>query len=346
MSNIEKSSYGITPEGKSIELYTLKNAKGVSVGIINYGASVVSFVVPDKNGNYDDVALGYDNLQGYLDGQKFMGATVGRFANRIANSKFTLDDVEYQLPINDGKNHLHGGVKGFDKKVWDARISEEKLIMCCSSEDGEEGYPGEVDCTLVYTLDGNNKLMIDCSAVSTKATPLSITHHGYFNLDGSETILDHELLLNADSYTPLNNGVPDGTIEKVLDTPFDFSQSKKIGADINSDHAQIKAGIGYDHNFAVIGGGKSEAVLAATVTERSSGRRLRVYTNAPGIQFYSGNHMEGSDSGKGVPLSYRRGLCLEPQHFPDAPNQEKFPNSILRPGETYQHTMIYQLDLV
>lgn len=350
MSAIEVSEYGQLQDGRTAQLYTLIGQNGIEVSVTNFGATVTSFKSPDKNGDIADAVLAYDNLQGYVDGDMYLGATVGRFANRIANSRFSLDGVEYPLPKNDGENHLHGGFNGWHLKLWQAQLSERAgfpaVLMQCQSADGEEGYPGNVECSVWFYLNENSALVIDCEASSDKTTPISVTHHGYFNLDGSDSILDHEVMINASRLTPLVNGVPDGEYMDVANTPFDFNEIKRIGDGINGDHEQLEAGIGYDHNWEVIGGGQAEPVLAAVAQSQVSGRRLSVYSNAPGIQFYTGNHMNGSASGHGKQFIYRRALCLEPQNFPDAPNQPNYPSALLKPGELYRHTMIYALDCI
>jgi aldose 1-epimerase len=350
MSVIEVSEYGQLDDGRDVQLYTLVGQNGIEVSVTNFGATVTSFKSPDKNGEIADTVLAYDDLQGYVSGDMYLGATVGRFANRIANSRFSLEGVEYLLPKNDGENHLHGGFNGWHLKLWQAELSERAgfpaVLMQCQSADGEEGYPGNVECKVWFFLNAEAALVIDCEARSDKTTPISMTHHGYFNLDGSDTIVDHQVSINASRITPLVNGVPRGEFMDVENTPFDLRQLTRVGDGLDSDHEQINAGIGFDHNWEVSGGGQAQPVLAATAQSNISGRRLQVYSNAPGIQFYTGNHMNGSASGHGVPFNYRRALCLEPQNFPDAPNQAAYPSALLRPGEVYQHTMVYALDCV
>ncbi|MBD3413521.1 MAG: galactose-1-epimerase [Candidatus Aminicenantes bacterium] len=338
---LETKEFGTMPDGRTIDLYVLTNPNGMKAEITNYGAILVSLVVPDQNGEPADVTLGYDRLDGYLDETPYFGATVGRYANRIKDGTFTLNGVEYKLAQNNNSHHLHGGIKGFDKRVWKAVPFENKdsagVRFSYLSPDGEEGYPGNLSCTVTYTLTQNNELQINYEAETDKATPVNLTHHSYFNLQrqGSSDILDHELFINAEKYTPVNSElIPTGEILPVKDTPFDFTSLTRIGERID----QVQSG--YDHNF-VLNGEKGTLKLAARVIEPDSGRVMEIRTTDPGIQFYSGNFLDGSIQGKsGKVYKQHYGFCLEPQHFPDSPNNPSFPSSILEPGEKYTKTTV------
>jgi aldose 1-epimerase len=343
MIKITKSTYGKV-NGKDVFLYTLAANDGTKVQITNYGGIVTSLFVPDRNGNLDDIVLGFDSLQGYLDGHPYFGCIVGRCANRIAGAKFQLDGKTYQLAKNIGDNHLHGGISGFDKKVWEtrevARGDEAGVELTYISPDGEEGYPGELKVTVIYILTPNRELKIRYSATTNKPTPVNLTHHGYFNLKGAGKgdILDHELMINADRYNVVNDQLlPTGELRPVAGTPMDFRQPKLIGRDM----ALVDGG--YDHNFALNIYPDGSLVKAAILKESSTGRWMEVYTTQPGIQFYGGNFLDGTITGKtGKPYYKHFALCLETQHFPDSPNQPGFPNTILRPGETFQSETIYK----
>ncbi len=329
----------------SARLYTLTNKQGMTVKVTNYGATVTAILVPDRDGKMADVALGYGNLESYLNAvdKPYFGAIVGRYGNRIAKGRFSLDGETYHLATNNGENHLHGGVLGFDKVVWNAKpISAEGwcgVEMSYLSKDGEEGYPGNLQIQVAYKLFEDNELTVEYLATTDKATPINLTQHTYFNLkgEGEGTILDHELMLNAKHYTPIDQGlIPTGELASVLGTPFDFRKSKAIGRDLGQEHEQLKFGLGYDHNF-VLEGEEGTMKLAARVDEPTSGRRLEVYTEEPGVQFYSGNFLDGRLKGKsGKPYVRRGGFCLETQHYPNSPNQPNFPSTILRPGEQYK----------
>jgi aldose 1-epimerase len=331
-------------DGNKITQYTLTNPKGMSVKILNYGGTVTDIMAPDKDGKMGDVVLGYDSLSGYLQtGNPYFGCLVGRYANRIANAKFTLDGKTYQLAANDHGNTLHGGLKGFDKRIWTASDmnsdSVSSIKFSYDSKDGEEGYPGNMHTEVVYTLTGDNQLKIDYTATTDKATPVNLTNHCYFNLSAGadSTILDHELMLKADKYTPVNDKlIPTGKIDNVKGTPMDFITAKKIGKDI----AQVTGG--YDHNWVL---NKNEGVLVmiGSLYHPASGRYMEVLTTQPGIQFYSGNFLDGTlkNTRGGAKYVQHAGLCLETQHFPDSPNQPSFPNTILKPGEVYKHTTVY-----
>jgi len=350
--------YGTMPDGKKIQEFTLKNSNGMTAKIISYGGIITELQVPDRDGKFADVVLGFDDLNGYLGGHPYFGCIVGRYCNRIAKGKFTLDGKEYKLATNNGPNHLHGGDKGFDKKVWEGQelmtgTPGVALGLHYTSPDGEEGYPGNLDVRVRYTLTDQNELHIDYQATTDKSTPVNLTNHTYFNLAGIKDgdILGHVLEIPATEYTPADDTlIPTGKIEPVAGTPFDFRTPKAIGKDI------AKAGgdpNGYDLNYVLNRGGKlaikpngsveAKLVKAATVTEPKTGRVMEVLTTEPGIQFYSGNFLDGKTKGKGgVAYGKHFALCLETQHFPDSPNHKNFPSSILKPGQTYQSTTVYK----
>lgn len=345
---IKKEIFGYLPDGQAIEAYLLTNSHGLKAKIMTYGATLISLEVPDRNGQMADIVLGHKELEGYIkrESNPYFGATVGRYANRIAKGQFILDGVEYHLATNDGPNHLHGGLNGFDRVVWKAEpFEEEKAIglrFSYLSPDGEEGYPGNLNCTVIYRLTENNELRLDYEATTDKATPVNLTHHSYFNLagEGQGTILEHELMINADYYTPVDTElIPTGQISPVKGTPFDFTIPKPIGSEID----QVQGG--YDHNF-VLREAATSLKLAARLYEPTSGRLLEIYTTEPGLQFYSGNFLDGSIKGKsGRPYPKHAGLCLETQHFPDSPNRPHFPSTILRPGEKYISTTIHRFSI-
>ena len=337
----EKTLYGMIG-ADSVFQYTLTNKNGMVVKILNYGGTVTDIITPDKNGKMGNVILGYDSLSGYLQtGNPFFGSLVGRYANRIANAKFTLDGKEYTLAKNDGPNTLHGGLKGFDKVIWTVKsFNDSGLLLSYSSKDGEEGYPGNFTADVMYSLSDDNGLKIDYTAVTDKATPVNLTNHSYFNLSAGadSTILDHELMLKAEKYTPVNKTlIPTGNIDDVKGTPMDFTTSKKVGRDI----AQVPGG--YDHNW-VFQKPENRFDLVASLYHQASGRYMEVRTTEPGIQFYSGNFLNSrlKNTRDGVKYVKHAGLCLETQHFPDSPNQPAFPNTILKPGETYQQITVYK----
>lgn len=316
-------------------MYTLKNDRGFEVSITTYGGAITSLKTPDRHGTFGDIVLGYDTLDDYAKNPRYFGALIGRHANRIARGKFSLNGVDYQLPCNNGVNHLHGGFEGFDKREWNAREDGDVLHLWYTSKDGEEGYPGNVIASVDYTL-LDNELRTDYYATTDRDTIVNLTNHSYFNLRGAGTILDHELTLNADHFTPVSEDlIPTGEIKLVERTPMDFRRGKAIGSDLDV------AG-GYDHNF-VLNDWDGTLRLAARLYEPVSGRALEILTTEPGIQFYSGNFLDGSLIGRnGVAYEKYAGLCLEPQHFPDAPNHSNFPSTVLRPGEEYRHTSIYR----
>jgi aldose 1-epimerase len=347
--DVAVESFGKTPEGQQVRLYTLTNAHGLKARIMTYGAIVVSLEVPDKGGKMGDIVLGYDNLDSYVKNSPYFGAIVGRYGNRIGKGRFTLDGVTYdKLAINNGENHLHGGIKGFDKVVWtDEPVRRSNAVgvkLSYLSKDGEEGYPGNLQATVTYTLTNDNELRIDYLATTDKATPVNLTHHGYWNLTGGQRdILGHVLTLNADQGTPVDKGlIPTGDLLPVKGTVMDFTKPTPIGARIESDYEQLKFGGGYDHNWVLNKGGK-DMTLAARVYEPTSGRVMDVYTKEPGIQFYSGNFLDGTITGKGGTVyQHRWGLCLETQHYPDSPNKPNFPSTILRPGQKYETVTVYR----
>lgn len=341
--NIQKEFFGKLPDGREIEQYILTNSSGLKARLITYGATLVSLEVPDQDGQFADITLGHDSLEGYLTSSPYFGSIVGRYGNRIAKGQFTLNGIKYQLATNDGENHLHGGVKGFDKVVWKAEpVQSEGAVgvkFSYLSQDGEEGYPGNLSVTVIYTLTDDNELKISYEAETDKPTPVNLTHHSYFSLvgQGEDNILGHELMINADKYTPVDeNLIPTGEIREVKDTPMDFTTPTAIGSRIN----EVKGG--YDHNYVLNSGGGTMA-LAARLFEPKSGRAMEIHTTEPGIQFYSGNFLDGSISGKGGKIYYKHyGLCLETQHFPDSPNKPNFPSTILNPGEKYKSLTIHK----
>jgi aldose 1-epimerase len=341
-------AFGLTEDGVAVESFTLKNANGMEVRAISYGARITNIRVPDRGGRLDDVVLGFDTIDGYLATNPYFGAVVGRYGNRIANGRFTLDGKAYQLATNNGKNHLHGGVKGFDKAVWHGGALEGGddvgVMFTHTSPDGDEGYPGTLTVTVTYTLKPSNEIVVEYRARTDKPTPVNLTQHSYFNLAGagSGDILRHVLTIDADRFTPVGATlIPTGELAPVAGTPFDFRQPTAIGARIDADDPQLKHGPGYDHNWVLnrSGGG---LVHAAHVEDPSSGRTLDVSTTEPGVQFYAGNFLDGTITGKGGRVYKRRyGLCLETQHFPDSPNHPQFPSTILRPGEQFQSQTVF-----
>jgi aldose 1-epimerase len=376
-ARVERSVFGRTPDGRQVDLFTLTNAQGMEVRVITYGGIIVSLRVPDRTGELGDVVLGYDDLEGYLAESPYFGAIIGRYGNRIGGAAFELDGVRYELAANDGSNHLHGGIRGFDKVAWDAeafrREQECGVVFSRTSPDGEEGYPGNLEVRVTYTLTDANELIFDYYAVTDRPTPVNLTQHTYFNLegDGARDILDHELTLHADRFTPVDEGlIPTGELAPVDGTPFDFRVSRPVGLRIGADHPQIRRGGGYDHNFVLnregegMGGsdasgegdppgrtsaggaaGKAAEPLmpAVRVFAPGTGRFMEVHTTEPGVQFYSGNFLDGSLTGKGGAVYHHRfGFCLETQHFPDSPNQPTFPSTILRLGQEYRSRTVYE----
>ena len=343
---ISNRSYGTTAGGKAVEEYTFTNAQGTEIKIITYGGIITSIRVPDRNGTLANVALGFNHLADYETRSPFFGCITGRFANRIAGGRFTLDDVEYTLATNNGPNHLHGGLVGFNKQVWTPSVNGDSLVLHYLSPDGEEGYPGNLDVTVTYTLSDDNGLRIDYHATTDKPTPVNLTNHSYFNLAASGDIFDHVLMINADHFTPMDStSIPTGEIARVEGTPFDFRTPRPIGPGQRSSHPQIVFGRGYDHNFVLNRPVPNDGslVLAARVADPASGRVMDVLTTEPGVQFYAGNFLDATLVGSHGTL-YRQsdGLCLETQHFPDAVHHPHFPSVILRPDQTFQSATIFR----
>jgi aldose 1-epimerase len=347
--DVSQKPFGKTKDGKEVTLFTLTNAKGMRAEITNYGGIVTVLTAPDRDGKFADVVLGFDKLDDYLKGHPFFGALVGRYGNRIAKGRFTLDGKTYELAVNNGPNHLHGGRVGFDKAVWQAQALKAadgpSLRLIHVSPDGDEGYPGKLSCMVVYTLTNDNELRVEYRAKTDKPTHVNLTQHSYFNLagQGEGDILGHEVTINADHFTPVDQGlIPTGEIRPVEGTPFDFRKPTAIGKRIDADDEQIRFGKGYDHNFVLNRKGEGLS-LAATVHEPKTGRVMEVLTTEPGVQFYCGNFLDGSNVGKGGKVyKHRYGFCLETQHFPDSPNQPKFPSTVLRPDQEYRTTTVYR----
>ncbi len=342
--------FGQTKDGVPVNLYTLRNSKGAEAGICNYGGLVIFLKMPDRKGQFGDVVLGYDNLDGYLKDTPYFGAMIGRYGNRIAKGKFTLNGKEYTLATNNGPNALHGGKKGFDKVVWDARILARyegpSLELKYVSKDGEEGYPGNLSVMATYTLTEDNELRLEYTAHTDKDTIVNLTHHSYFNLAGKGDILSHIVTMPADKFTPVDKTlIPTGELKPVEGTPFDFRSATAIGARINKDDEQLKFGGGYDHNW-VINKSPGELGLMARVSEASSGRVMEVWSTEPGLQFYTGNFLDGKITGKGGWVyQHRNAFCMEPQHYPDSPNKPQFPSVVLKPNQVYQNTIIYRFSV-
>ncbi|MBK5194203.1 MAG: galactose mutarotase [Flavobacteriaceae bacterium] len=342
IATIEKTAFGTTPEGESVDKYTLKNQKGMEVAIITYGGIITSLKVPNKDNVYEDVVLGYDSLAKYTKSSPYFGAIIGRYGNRIAKGKFSLDGKEYKLATNDGPNHLHGGAKGFDKVVWTAVAikgdSTASLKLTYLSKDLEEGYPGNLKAVVTYTLTNDNVLEVLYEATTDKKTIVNLTQHSYFNLSAnfSKTILDHEIAINADTFIPVDATlIPTGKLTDVTNTPFDFRAAKVIGKDIEAKDDQLKKGLGYDHCW-ILNNQNEGFKLAASAYHPESGRLLEIYSDEPGIQFYTGNFLDGTLPSKtGGTYAHRTGFCLETQHYPDSPNQKYFPSTVLNPGEKY-----------
>ena len=344
---VSQAPFGRSPAGAAASLFTLTNSNGMLVKITNFGGIITEIHVPDRNGKLADVNLGFDKIEPYYKDSPYFGALIGRFGNRLAGGKFTLDGKVYQLATNNGPNHLHGGLVGFDKVLWDASTLETAqsvgIKLHYLSVDGDQGYPGNLNVKVTYELTNDNEILVKYHAVTDKPTPVNLTQHAYFNLAGEGDILGHEIMINADRFTAIDNtAIPTGDLPLVAGTPFDFRRPHLIGERINADDEQIKNAGGYDHNFVLKKNHPKEFSLAARVHEPKSGRVLEVYTQEPGVQFYSGNFLDGALTGKGWNYQYRNGFCLEPQHFPDSPNQPTFPNTILRPGEEYTSVMSYK----
>ena len=344
---VTKQSFGTSPDGKPVDIFTLRNRRGMEARICNYGGIVTSLKVPDRNGQFGDVVLGYDNLDGYIKSSPYFGCLVGRYGNRIAKGKFKLNGQEYTLATNNYPNALHGGIKGFDKVVWDAKILATPegpgLELRYLSKDGEEGYPGNLSVTAVYTLTDDNGLKLDYHATTDKDTVVNLTQHSYFNLAQRGDILGHVVMMPADRFTPVDSTlIPTGELRPVQGTPFDFRTPTAIGTRIQQDDQQLKFGNGYDHNW-VFTKNTGQLTLLARVTEPTTGRVLEVLSTEPGLQFYSGNFLDGTITGKGGwTYQFRNGFCMEPQHYPDSPNQSAFPSTVLKPGQVYRNTIIYR----
>ena len=348
-SKVKRENFQSVVDGKNTDLYVLKNRDGLEMTVTNFGARVVEFFAPDREENFEDIVLGHNNIDKYVNftGERFLGATIGRFGNRIAGGKFTLDSIDYQLTINDGPNSLHGGVKGFDRIVWDTKqVNPQKLEFTYLSEDGEQGYPGNLDVKMTYELTDDNEFVVTHHATTDKRTIINLTHHSFFNLHGAGngTINDHELMLNADKFTPVDEVlIPTGEQLPVEGTPMDFRNPTLIGDRVNAEYQQLKYGSGYDHNWILKRKTLKELELAATVYEPESGRFMEVFTTEPGIQFYGGNFFDGEPGKNEKKYEHRASLALETQHFPDSPNHPDFPSTILSPGEEYEHTCVYKV---
>ena len=350
--DFKKQPFGQTDDMTCVDLYKLTNVNGTEARITNYGATLVALTVADRDGKPADVILGYDSLPEYIKGKYYFGCIAGRYANRIADGKFRLNGTEHILAQNDAGNHLHGGITGFDKVVWqaqeDVNDDDKRLILSYLSKDGEEGYPGNLSVTVIYTLTDTNELRIDYSAAVDKITVVNLTNHAYFNLAGAGcgNILNHDLMIHADQFTPTDRRlIPTGDLKSVKGTPMDFTRPRKIGARIDQNYEQLRLAKGYDQNWVL---NKNEGILglAARVSEPESGRIMEVFTTQPGIQFYSGNFLGNQINGRaGQKYNHRGGFCLETQHFPDSPNKPDFPSTILKPGSTYEQTTIYKFSV-
>jgi len=362
--HITTSPFGQLADGRAVSLFTLTNDQGIQVKITDFGGIITELHVPDRQGNFADVVLGYDDLDGYVRDKNYFGAVIGRYANRVADASFELDGTRYGLDRNDGANHLHGGSAGFYKVLWSAQIDQQgdyvALILSYRSVDGEQGYPGNLDVTVTYQLNQRNELRVQYQALTDKATPVNLTQHSYFNLAGAGAgnrvgggagvnageILSHELMIDADAFTPVNPAlIPEAGHVQVAGTPFDFRAARLIAEQIDGDDRQLRLGKGYDHNFVLNKTVDNQLNLAARVVEPVSGRVLELITQEPGLQFYSGNFLDGSVAAKGLVYGQRSGFCLEPQHFPDSPNRPVFPSTILRPDERYLTVTIYRFSV-
>jgi aldose 1-epimerase len=353
MTELTSEPFGSLPSGEPVSLYRFRNNKGVEVAITSFGGRIVSIIVPDRQGRTVDIALGFENVDGYLAKNPYFGALVGRYANRIANARFRLDGHEYSLDANDPPNTLHGGKRGFDSVLWKAEQIEGHdgpiLQLRHESPDGDEGFPGALDVEVRYSLSDSNELRIEFSATTDKKTVLNLTNHSYFQLAGHSagSVLDHVVTINADHFTPVDrNLIPTGELRSVAGTPFDFLQPKRIGEQIDASDEQLKLAIGYDHNFVLNKNGNSSGpTFAARAVDPASGRMLEVFTTQPGVQFYTGNHLHGNVKGKGTVYNFRTGFCLETQHFPDSPNHPEFPSTELVPGDTWKSVTIFRFSV-
>lgn len=352
--HVEKAPFGKTADGTAVDIYTLTNSHGMTAKIITYGARLTYISAPDKNGKMANVVEGFDSLAPYLTNVPYFGATIGRFGNRIANGKFTLDGKTYTLAQNDGPNNLHGGVKGFDKRVWTAKPFEDAkgpgVEMTYVAADGEEGFPGKMTPHVYYQLTSDDSLSIVYDATTDKPTPVNLTNHSYFNLTGdvNKSAMDHILMLNADHYTPINEHlIPTGDIAPVAGTPFDFRQPTKIGLRINEKNQQITYAGGYDHNWIINQKKPNAMTLVGTLYDPESGRLMTTYSTEPGVQFYAGNFLDGKDPAKGgTGFKHRTAVTLETQHYPDSPNHPNFPTTIVQPGQTYHSVTVYTFSAV
>jgi aldose 1-epimerase len=342
-TGITRAPFGTLADGREVTQFTLANGKGMIVKILDFGGIITQIHVPDREGRFADVALGFDTLSPYARESPYLGALVGRYGNRIAKGRFVLDGKEYQLPVNNGNNHLHGGDPGFDKVLWTAEVQGQDLVLRYRSVDGEQGYPGNLDATVTYSLSEDNEIVVRFSAVTDQPTPVNLTQHSYFNLrgvgvDGGD-VLDHVITIDADRFVPIDaESIPLGALAPVTGTPFDFRQPRPIGERIGQPDKQLRHGTGYDHCWVLNGADGDRALKRAVhVVEPESGRVLELFTQEPGVQFYSGNFLDGSLVGKGGrAYEFRSGFCIEPEHYPDSPNQPSYPNTILRPGEVYE----------
>jgi len=349
-ASITQAPFGSLPDGRIATLYTLSNRNGLIVKITDFGGIITEIHAPDRDGKLADITLGFDHVTPYTGDCPYFGALIGRYGNRLCEGKFVLDGQTVQLPVNNGRNHLHGGELGFHKVLWRAIPFQEGesvgLTMIYRSGDGEQGYPGNLDVTVVYELNGDNELIVAYDAVTDKATPVNLTQHTYFNLAGGGSILGHDMHIAAGAITPVDSTlIPTGELAPVAGTPFDFRTARAIGAQIDADDEQLRHGGGYDHNFVLNKPAGKVMTLAARACDPVSGRVLELFTEEPGVQFYSGNFLDGTLSGKGQTYAFRSGFCLEPQHFPDSPNHPHFPNTILRPGEEYATVSRYKFSV-
>jgi len=347
---IQTEEFGKTADGKTVDLYTIKNANGIELKVSEFGATLVSLKIPDREGNFEDIILGFDDLEGYINDAAYLGVTAGRYANRIAKGKFTLEGKEYTLAKNDGVNHLHGGVEGFGKKVWKGEeIKKDDGIgvkLTYLSEDGEEGYPGKLENVVKYILNDKNELKIVLKSKTDKATPVNLTNHAYFNLkgEGNGSILEHKLQLNAKEYTPVDDGlIPTGEIKSVKGTPLDFTELTAIGSRI--DKLDKKFHGGYDHNFVIASNPDDELSMVCKVVEPESGRVMEIYATMPGTQFYSGNFLDGFKGKGGKAYQQHYAFCIEPQYYPDSPNKPNFPSCILNTGEERKEIILYKFSV-